>query len=118
MKANYLFFLLWVVMIALIFFGSISPSLAPPGRYHIDKLVHFMANFCVALYPLWLCKKRYYKIYTVILLILCGIIVELIQQNIPGREASMGDVIANSLGVMSAYIVIRRLHKSRNKRVK
>ncbi len=122
MKIKYIYFILWLALISIICIGSLSPSLAPPGKLHMDKVFHLGANFLLALYPLYLCRTKLAYYCATIFVIMFGVLIEIIQQNVPGREASLGDVLANSVGVLIALILVLivkkkflKTHKKRRK---
>ena len=78
------------------------------GQGHRDKVVHLLAFFSLLLlfdfaYPL-------VKIYCtkVNLLLIFGSMIETIQYFIPGREFSLLDILANSIGLI-AYLTARPL---------
>ena len=101
-----MYFLLWLLLICLVAYGSVMPSIAPPNKWHLDKFMHFGANYAIALFPLYLCRSRWSSYCTIMAVIMFGIAIEIIQQNIPGREASVGDVLANIAGVLAAFSTV------------
>ena len=96
------------VSLFLIVVGILYLSLTPTETLTIgnDKISHFIAYGCLMLnigvmvFPV---KRKI--IIGVILAILLGIIVELLQHFVPGRFMSIGDVYANSLGVLFGVIL-------------
>lgn len=73
-------------------------GLEAPGN--IDKLVHFVMFFCVAV-PALVGMIRFWP-HIMLGLILYGGLIELIQPQF-GRHADWGDFVANSLGVIAAF---------------
>lgn len=71
-----------------------------PSEFPTDKIVHaFMFLLCAALFVRgWsVLRKRWYLVCVV--LILYGMLTEVMQHFIPGRSASLGDLVADSIGV-------------------
>lgn len=97
------------ITLTLIIIGILYLSLTPTETLTVgnDKISHFIAYSCLMLnvgiivYP----NKR--KIFIGFLFtILLGIIIEVLQHFIPGRFMSLGDVIANTIGVFLGTILI------------
>lgn len=70
-----------------------------------DKLNHFSAFFVASLYYIFILKN---KIKACVLIFFYGIFIEIAQSYTATREASLGDVLANTLGIMIAYLVMQR----------
>jgi VanZ family protein len=86
-------------------------AFTPPdgdGQGHRDKVVHLFAFFTLLL--LFDCAYPLVKIYCtkVFLLLIFGSMIETIQYFIPGREFSLLDILANSIGLI-AYLTARPL---------
>jgi VanZ family protein len=86
--------------VAVIVWGELTPSL-PLALDHIwDKAEHFIAYFglaAMATFALGLGRKLVLAIFGVLLL---GAVLEVVQRYI-GRDASLLDMVANTLGVMA-----------------
>ncbi len=68
-----------------------------------DKIVHFvMYFFCAAAFCSL--KFKYYMIWA----ICYGVSIEIIQSFIPWRSFSIGDILANSLGVLAFYLINKK----------
>jgi len=79
---------------------------------HIDKAGHFIAFFVLAI-----CVDlgtRANKYLAMFLLVGYGILVEFVQSHIPGREASIGDIVADSAGVLFYYFIFLHLKMIKN----
>lgn len=81
------------------------------GNY-LDKVAHFLLFFFAALNLLHsLLNKE--KITELLLgFILMGLLTEVIQQFIPGRNMDLYDGIADTLGIVIAYFIYKN-HKNR-----
>ena len=97
-----------IVFLAIITFLSLAPiqlsgSFGPVG---VDKVYHVVAYFCLAL-PLPLARPRL-TTWVVLGVIACGGSIELIQYSF-GREASLGDFVANGIGAIVGAVIARQL---------
>ncbi|HVZ27953.1 MAG TPA: VanZ family protein [Rhizomicrobium sp.] len=91
--------LFWPVM-ALIVWGELRPSPPPLINHMWDKAEHFTAYFvlaAMATFALGLGRRLAYSIFGILLL---GAVLE-VAQRYTGRDPSLLDLIANTLGVMA-----------------
>jgi VanZ family protein len=105
-----------VILIATLIPGKAIPKV---GFFQIDKVVHFFIFGVLMFLSCYALKKSYE--YTgkplrfigiaLIYSLALGIIIELIQQYVPGRGPSVADVVANSIGVALGYGAFRLLQK-------
>ena len=97
-----------IVFLAIITVLSLAPiqlggSFGPVG---VDKVYHVVAYFCLA-FPLPLTRPRL-TTWVVLGVIACGGSIELIQY-LFGREASLGDFVANGIGAIVGAVIARQL---------
>ena len=95
------FTLVAVLFAALVPFDSEPPW---PGRW--DKTLHalsFMLLMIVCCGPL---AKRL-RISVFLLLLLCGVMIELIQIPLPGRREEWGDLLADFIGLLAGFALLR-----------
>lgn len=111
MKTKKLLLIFWLIFTVLITYMSLSPSFAPPAKYNIDKIGHFGINFIIAFIPALLYRRLFTLYCIAVATISLGIFVEIMQTTVVGREGSIGDVIANSAGVITALIVAYKWKK-------
>lgn len=71
---------------------------------HFDKVGHFIAFFMLTLCVDF--ATSFKRLTVASMLIIYGISVEFIQSYIPGREASLADIVADTAGVLTYYLVI------------
>ncbi len=100
-----LYWVLGVSYMALLFFLSSQGSHSLPQLAHgTDKLVHLLAYIPLAAFFYHAFHKsgiRKYKFIMVFLIVcLYGLSDEIHQYFVPGRDASFGDVVADSLGAL------------------
>lgn len=84
-----------------------------------DKTQHFAAYavFMIMAFPIG--KSRNAHLRTALGIICFSIFIEYAQQFSPGRDTSIGDAIANSLGVICGYLFSRwlaKIYRSRGKK--
>jgi VanZ family protein len=105
-----------VILIATLIPGKAIPKV---GFFQIDKVVHFFIFGILMFLSCYALKKthdytgkpvRFIRIALLYSLAL-GIVIELIQQYVPGRGPSVADVVANSIGVALGYGAFRLLQK-------
>lgn len=85
-----------------------EPSLAPPGDGYTDKLLHILCFAGLGTLGLWAYRSRRGRVLVILFLLALGIGIELIQGMVPGREASVEDVIADVTGLVLAFILLRQ----------
>lgn len=105
-----------VILIATLIPGKTIPKV---GFFQIDKVVHFFIFGVLMFLSCYALKKTYeytgrplrYTRIALIYSLALGVIIELIQQYVPGRGPSVADVVANSIGVALGYGIFRLLQK-------
>lgn len=97
------------ITLTLIIIGILYLSLTPTETLTVgnDKISHFIAYSCLMLNIGMLVYPNKRKIFIgVVLAVFLGILIEILQHYIPGRFMSLGDVIANTIGVLLGTILI------------
>lgn len=92
-----------ILNILFIWIATLSPG---DGKAfgHWDKVFHFVMYFSLSI-PFTLLHPKSWKLYNGIFIsILMGIIIEYIQQYIPGRNFEYYDIIANSSGTILGVV--------------
>lgn len=95
------------IFIAITIFYLSSKSRIPDAASEVDKVVHFIAYFCLALMTV---RALHYKIkYPIILLCAAGVLAtlygvsdEIHQRFVPGRSFSYLDMVADASGAWIA----------------
>jgi VanZ family protein len=96
------FFANFALTLYLFFQQDISSGVEIP---HFDKVGHFIAFFVLATcLDLGTSIKR---AYVISFLAGYGVFVELVQDTIPGRQASLADILADVSGVIFYYFVFQ-----------
>ena len=97
-----------IVFLAIITLLSLAPIQLSDffGPVGVDKGYHVVAYFCLV-FPLPLTRPRL-TTWVVLGVIACGGSIELIQY-LFGREASLGDFVANGIGAIVGAVIARQL---------
>ncbi len=85
---------------------SLAPREAIPDTGISDKLGHFIAYSALSLLGLFAYPGKFGPRWVVAGLVLYGIGLEVLQILVPSRFFSMGDILANTLGVLLGYVLI------------
>ena len=100
----------FIISIIIVLFITMAPVNGKGTGHNLDKLIHFAIFLILSVN---LCFKYYKtdKITTAIIwTILFGLITEVIQQFIPGRNMDIYDGIADTFGIIVGYYVYSNLH--------
>ena len=104
-RRGIIYWVFTVMYMGIIFYVSSLQRIDTPGIQEIsDKLLHLCAYFILA-FMVYLSfvksgVKKYVFILAFLIAVLYGIIDEFHQALVPGRDATIGDVIADSLGAL------------------
>ena len=99
-------FIIWlarsafVVGLGVVIVLSLTPSSGLPSTGISDKIEHFLAYFALAAAGAAGFQGHRDRLVIIFSLIALGILMEFGQMVSPGRDASVGDAIANTLGVL------------------
>ena len=104
-------FVLSTILGVIATFGLLLPASVSPVSVGVgvDKVVHFLICFVVALPSLMTGPRNW--IWLVPVIIAFGILIELIQPYF-GRGAEVGDAVANAVGVLCAVPVGHLAHRA------
>jgi VanZ family protein len=100
------------VAVIVLIYGSLAPALAPPGAFQLDKLIHLVAYGGLAAVACLPCDRAKLGLTIAVMLIALGGMIEVAQSFVPGRFPSMGDFVANMIGVMLGVALSRLLRPS------
>ena len=102
--------------------GLILVSLLPgSGRssfWHLDKIGHFIAYAGMAVLMMLNFDSRVARVTGIVFGVLLGGILEWGQSFVPGREMSIVDAIANTLGLLAGVFIYRAWGESISQIVK
>jgi VanZ family protein len=95
--------------------GSLQPSLAPPGENQVDKMVHLVA-FAVLSGLGWVAWERpAARVAMLVGLVALGVGIEACQTAIPGRKGSALDVAADLAGLAAGIAPLLALRALRRR---
>ena len=90
----------FVVGLVLVIVLSLMPASGLPSTDISDKIEHFAAYFALAVAGASGFHGRWARLIIIFSLIAFGLLMECGQMLSPGRDPSIGDAIANALGVL------------------
>ena len=103
---------LWIgigtVIIVSIWFVSLMPNppKGPDTTLPMDKIVHFIMYFTVTLWHCQITKPdRHFHLFVIFLVM--GALIEGIQQISGYRSFEMGDILANGIGTLTAFMLCK-----------
>jgi len=97
--------ILWMVLMTLVVAGELIPGTSPPMRWVSstgisDRLLHCGAYTLLAGIPvLGFAQAR--GVLWALALMPVGVVLEFLQNVVPGRSFELGDITANTLGVLA-----------------
>lgn len=97
----------WAAANVLMVLAALTPQLAPPGEYGADKLIHLTAFGALTIMPLPPGRPRWLDLGVAGTMLAVGILIEVAQSYVPGREASVYDVLADLVGILLGLAVLR-----------
>jgi VanZ family protein len=100
---------LWVLAVVLLIAGSLNPVTKPPNAHHIDKFVHLLVYGALAGLPALRLRRVRAALLIAVVLVAIGCAIEVLQGLVPGRQGSVGDALANTLGIALGFAAGRQL---------
>jgi VanZ family protein len=91
---------LWGTLVAAIIVMSLMPDFGPPGEFFIDKILHGLGYGAAAGLPFLAFRERRPVYVAACLMLPMGLVLEILQDYIPGRVTDAGDALANATGVL------------------
>lgn len=95
--------------------AALQPRLAPPGEYHVDKLVHVSAFALLACLGWTASSRTWARTAALALLSATGALVEALQAVVPGRSANWTDWLADNVGIATGLLVVGLLTMIQNR---
>jgi len=98
-----------IALYTLIFvLAIIPPSEGQIGLPYMDKIIHFLAFFILSVATLYAFQVT--RIFHCVILIICfGICIEVIQFFIPYRSFEILDIIADIIGALIGFKVLKKI---------
>lgn len=92
----------FLVVLAVILFSGLKPEPVPQVFDQQDKL-HHLLGFAALMFTQRLAFPQWRVSWAITLSLAAAVLIELAQALIPNRWASMGDMLANTLGVLLGW---------------
>nr|WP_275974934.1 VanZ family protein [Shewanella gaetbuli] len=92
-----------LIAIVVISYLVFSKPNYPQTFEHMDKVGHVGSFFCLAFLAHYAFKPRWYYLFGQ--LTVYAIFIELVQSRLPYRSASLGDIIADLVGILLFFLV-------------
>ncbi len=99
---NYARTLPFIAVLAVLIFSGLKPEPVPQVFDDQDKL-HHLCGFAAFMFTLRLAFPRWHVFWAAVLSLATGLLIEVGQSFLPNRQASLGDMLANSLGVLVGW---------------
>ena len=99
---NYLRILPFLAVLAIILFSGLRPEPVPQVFDQQDKL-HHMLGFAALMFSLRLAVPQWHVFWAVAVSLVAATLIEVGQSLLPNRQASLGDMLANTLGVLLGW---------------
>lgn len=102
-----MFQLIFIAYVVFIIAASLVPEAGTSIVVYKDKIVHLAAYFVMGIFAWTAVTTMKRKLYLLFSSVLLGVVLELVQEFVPGRSMDVADAAANTAGVVLAYIVCR-----------
>jgi len=99
---NYLRALPFIAVLAVILFSGLRPEPVPQVFEQQDKL-HHLLGFAALMFTLRLAFPQWRVLWAIAASLAAAVLIELAQSLLPNRWASLGDMLANTLGVLLGW---------------
>lgn len=93
----------WLAGLILLVVASLLPSSSPAISWAgaiYDKLLHFLAYAGLAVLAVAGADERRAALRSVLIMVALGLLLDYLQQFVPGRGFEVGDVAADNLGLL------------------
>lgn len=107
---NHLRTLPFIIVLAIIVLSGLRPEPVPQVFDQQDKL-HHMLGFAALVFTLRLAFPQWHVFWAIAISLAAGMLVEVGQSLLPNRQASFGDMLANSLGVLLGWACSYAAHQ-------
>lgn len=97
-----------ILSIVIILIVTLTPGNGKFAGNYLDKVAHFLIFFNLGIQISSCFKNRTNLIFAIMAGIAFGVLTEVIQQFIPGRNFEVLDILADSLGVILGVLLYRK----------
>ncbi len=105
LKRRVLWHSIGVAIVALVWYLSLTSAPIRVGLPFFDKATHMLAYLTQTLWYLQLYRKHSKRVLIGLAFIAMGLVIEYIQSFHPMRYFDIADMLANTLGVVTAYLL-------------
>ena len=99
---NYLRLLPFIAVLAVILLSGLRPEPVPQVFNQQDKL-HHMLGFAALMFTLRLAFPQWRVLWAIVTSLAAALLIEIGQSLLPNRQTSLGDMLANTLGVLLGW---------------
>lgn len=99
---NNLRYLPFLAVLAVILFTGLRPDPIPQAFDQQDKL-HHLLGFAALMFTMRMAFAQRQLFWTVVLSLAAALLIEIAQGMLPSRQSSMGDMLANTMGVLLGW---------------
>lgn len=92
----------FLVVLAVILYSGLRPEPVPQVFDQQDKL-HHMLGFAALTFTLRLAFSQWRVVWVIVTSLCAALLIEMAQSFLPNRWASLGDMLANTLGVLLGW---------------
>ena len=89
----------WGTLVIAICVMSLLPNFGPPSEHDVDKILHFLGYGAAAGLPFLAMRAGNRVLYSALAMAPLGIVLEMLQDFVPGRVSDGADIVANLAGV-------------------
>lgn len=99
---NYLRLLPFIAVLAVILLSGLRPEPVPQVFDQQDKL-HHMLGFAALMFTLRLAFPQWRVLWAIVTSLAAALLIEIGQSLLPNRQTSLGDMLANTMGVLLGW---------------
>jgi VanZ family protein len=93
--------LAFLALLPAMMWAAVQPQLAPPAEHSADKFLHILAFGFMAVLGWTACSRLRSRALVLTALSGFGILIEVAQAMVPGRQGSPQDWMADNLGILA-----------------
>ncbi|MCA9810801.1 MAG: VanZ family protein [Candidatus Dadabacteria bacterium] len=102
-----MFQLIFIAYVVFVIAASLIPEAGTSIVVYQDKIAHLTAYFVMGVLAWTAVTTMKRKLYLLLSSVLIGVVLEFVQEFVPGRSMDIADAAANTAGVVLAYLVCR-----------
>ncbi|HML94046.1 MAG TPA: VanZ family protein [Thermodesulfobacteriota bacterium] len=99
--------LIFIAYVVFVIAASLVPEAGTSVVAYNDKIAHLAAYFVMGVLAWTAVTTMKRKLYLLFSSVVLGVVLELVQEFVPGRSMDAADAAANAAGIVLAYLVCR-----------